>query len=372
MNQTARSLSLSRCRRILAALMGLALFQFALLSSGYAQPTETPDDPPDVTPPSDDPPTDPGAPPADDPGDPPDVPTAQLINVSTRGKVDSGPGEAFVVGFAIRGEGTTTVVARAVGQGGLGSLLPGVTLLQDPQIEVIQTVDANGNAVNVNVGSNDNWADDTTGFTLIDGTSLDPETGSLPIGVSDSSLVLQDLTSGNYTIRITDTGGGNGVVIGEAVLLDPESGGTLDIINVSTRGKADTGPGEVFTVGFAIRGDAPLTVVARGVGEGGLGSLLPGVSLLADPTVVVNQTVGSDGGAGSGQIATNDNHGDDPNETFVFGTSLDPTSGSLPIGINDAAIVLLDLSSGNYTLRISDVGGGSGVVIGEAVLLDSL
>lgn len=145
----------------------------------------------------------------------------ELISVSTRGKNDVGVAEEFNVGFAIRGDATVSVVARAVGAGGLGAAFEGTgaVLLANPNITVRKLTDGNGVPVPTEmqiIGTNDNWNQDPK-VGMLTGTSLDPTTGSLPLGANDSSLVLENLAPGNYTVQIL---GGSGIVLGEVYSVD--------------------------------------------------------------------------------------------------------------------------------------------------------
>ncbi len=349
------------------------LFAFSLSVQAQA-PIDPPPNPPDtITPPVGDPPTLPGDPPSQDPGTPPNLIFSELINVSTRGKVDIGPGEDFNVGFAIREGDGTTLVAQAIGAGGLGAFLPGVDMLENPQITVFQVEDVNG-AVNppLAVGSNTNYSADPN-VGLLNGTSLDPETGSLPLGANDASLVLIDLPIGNYTIQVTDESGDSGVVLSGVSFLNGSgfSEDTTNLINVSTRGKVDSGPGEDFNVGFAVRGNTPKNIVCQAIGSGGLAPFLPGVTLLSNPQISVFQLEDENGVVQNPPllVGTNDNWADDPNLVFIRGTSFDPETGSLPLGANDSSL-LLELTPGNYTIQVTDVGGGSGVVLAGASEID--
>jgi len=122
---------------------------------------------------------------------------SKLINISTRGLVQTGD-NVLIGGFSLAGgSGSNDVVVRALGS----SLVPfGVTnALPDP---VVTLFDSNGNVIT----ANDNWKDSQQ--NAIANTGLQPPNDL-------DAAILATLTAGNYTAVVTGKGGSTGVALVE-------------------------------------------------------------------------------------------------------------------------------------------------------------
>ena len=117
--------------------------------------------------------------------------SAQLVNLSTRGRIGVGE-EALIGGLIVTGTAGKHVIIRALGPS-LGSV--GGTLA-DPMIEVR---DGAGNLV----GENNNWADGAQRDAII-------ATG-VPPGNALESAIVATLTPGNYTAVVRGVNDGSGV-----------------------------------------------------------------------------------------------------------------------------------------------------------------
>ncbi len=187
------------------------------------------------------------APPPPSPAPTPGVLDArQLLNVSTRTRVENGDG-VTVGGFIVTGANAKRVVLRGLGpslaQSGLGATL------SDP---LLQLFDGNG----ILVESNDNWK--PPGSLTAD---------LIPANTSES-LLTAILPAGNYTAVLSGAGGGSGVALFELYGLDPKSS---RVSNISTRGQTGTGA-DVIIGGFIIGGTDSTQVIVRALGPS-LGSL---------------------------------------------------------------------------------------------------
>jgi glucose/arabinose dehydrogenase len=127
---------------------------------------------------------------------------------------------------------------------------------------------------------------------------------------------------------------------------------TGKLINVSTRGRVETGE-RILIAGFVVEG-GPRRVVIRGVGPalGGFGV----TGFLVDPELVVLR--------GSAVVATNDNWGQGTNAASFAATAA--TSGAFPYTAGSAdAGLLLDLDAGAYTVQLRGKNDTTGVALVE-------
>jgi hypothetical protein len=123
-----------------------------------------------------------------------DHPESRLINIATRGRVQTG-NDVMIGGFAIQGNGSKTVVVRARGP---SLAATGITNpLQDPYIDLYsgQTV----------IASNDNWAN-SANASAISSSGFAPADGA-------ESAILVTLAPGLYSVIVRGADGGSGVGI---------------------------------------------------------------------------------------------------------------------------------------------------------------
>jgi hypothetical protein len=171
-----------------------------------------------------------------------------------------------------------------------------------------------------------------------------------------------------------------GVEIGSAQIdglsdgLYAMTGGVNEIINVSTRGFLNSTAGNEFNLGFVVMGPDPATVVIRVGGEGtlrsifdtalgGEGASVGVIEMVQDPRIELFD-------ASLNSLGTRDNLEDEPQISLLSGTSLDPVSGSLPSGANDA-VMIVTLDPGNYTVQAFGADeNDSGVIIGNVDIVD--
>jgi hypothetical protein len=272
--------------------------------------------------------------------------TSRLINVSTRGYVPAGG--ALTPGFVLQGNTPKSLVIRAIGPT-LGSFGVGGTLA-DPVLDVIPLGGSTAFA------SNDNWGG---GAALASAFS---RVGAFPLATAsstDASLATALTTSGasGYTVRITSKNPAiAGIALAE-VYDEDAGGGTVRLINVSTRGFVGAGD-QALVPGFVIGGNAPKEVLIRAVGPG---LTQFGVTdVLADPQLTL-VPLGKDF-----SVAANDNWG---NATTLQTAFTQAGAFPLPAGSNDAAVVLR-LPPGGYTVVVSGVGGTTGTALVEVYDLD--
>ena len=123
---------------------------------------------------------------------------SKLANISTRGRVDQGD-NVLIAGTIVLGNGTTTVLFRA-----LGPSLPIANKLEDPTLELH---DGQGGIV----ATNDNWED--TQKAAIQQTTIPP---SHP----KEAAILTSLSPGGYTAVVKGKNNSTGVAVVDAYQLN--------------------------------------------------------------------------------------------------------------------------------------------------------
>jgi len=149
-----------------------------------------------------------------------------------------------------------------------------------------------------------------------------------------------------------DASGQDVVVLDDFMFTEPlpfESQSRL--VNISTRGYVGTGDA-IMVGGFVVEGVEAKTILVRGVGPG-IAAFVSGA--LVDPTLDIVDSAGN-------VIALNDSWG---NSLLVEHVSI--AVGAFPFspGSSDAATVVV-LNAGAYTVRVSGVGGSTGIALVEA------
>ncbi len=257
----------------------------------------------------------------------------QLLNISTRGRVDADPNE-MIGGFIITGSAPKQVAIRALGpslgQFGVAGFLP------DP---VLELHDSNG----LLVTSNDDWLQAPNAPQIP--VSLQPANNS-------ESVILTTMAPGAaYTAIVRGKGASTGVALMEVYDLNPDDGSLL--ANISTRGLVG-GSDNVMIGGFIVGdGTANAQILVRALGpslsQSGLSNALP------DPSLELHDGNGA-------TLATNDNWKTRPDgssqQSEIEATTIPPT--------NDLESALLtDLPAGNYTAVLSGIPAAPGVAVIE-------
>lgn len=293
----------------------------------------------------DNPPNPPPPPPPPPPtgGDPAPGAANQFINVSSRLRTSAD--RPLFAGFTIGGNAPKQVLVRAVGPGLAQYGVTGV--LPNPKLQVYAGTKL--------IAENEDWGGDAA----VSAAASKVGAFGLPATSKDAALLLT-LQPGVYSAQVV-ANGGDGVAIVE--VYDADGATASKVINLSTRGVADTGDG-VLVAGFVIKGTDPKRVLIRGIGPALTVFGVTGV--VADPTLKVvlpNGTV----------LAQNDNWG---TQTAVSGG---PTPGSptelsaaftatgafgLPSGSKDGAL-LITLPPGLYNAIVSGVNNTTGGALVE-------
>jgi hypothetical protein len=173
----------------------------------------------------------------------------------------------------------------------------------------------------------------------------------LPANSLDSALLLT-VDNGVHTSGLVTTNGASGVGLIE--IYDTGGNPFASLTNVSARMNVTSGNG-ILIAGFVIGGNAPKTVLVRGIGPSlsqfGVTGVLP------DPQIAVF--------SGTTQIASNSQWGSGSSTPAQMSTAAAQV-GAFPLvsGSKDAAL-LLTLQAGAYTVQVTSLSNATGVALVE-------
>lgn len=257
---------------------------------------------------------------------------SRLTNLSTRLRVEGGDAVG-IAGFVVSGDRPKRVLIRSLGPTlqpfGIPNPLP------DPNIRL-------QNALGQQIAANDNWSE--TQRQEIEATPFAP-----PNPLEPALIAL--LAPGSYTAIVSGTETAPaGVAIIEVYDLDSSSTDAR-AINVSTRGKVQTG-NEVMIGGFVIDGTQDRLVVVRALGPtlANFGINNP----LLDPSIELRRATPT----GSELVRSNDNWREDAGQVTLTSKGLSPPDDREP-----AMVVIL--APGSYTAIVRGKGETTGVGIVE-------
>ncbi len=268
--------------------------------------------------------------------------TSRLSNMSVRSTAGTG-NSTLIVGAVIGPGDPLAVLVRGVGPGLTQFGVTGV--LPDP---VLTLDDGKGNAV----ATNDDW-DKGTNSNQTAATAAQVGAFALAKGALDSAI-LANLSAGNYSAVISGKGAATGIALMEAYDASTQATAAR-FINMSARTFVGTGA-SILIAGFTIKGDAPKTVLVRGIGPGLTQFGVTGV--LAAPQLSLYRS------SDSAQLQQNIGWLTAPNAAQIGLTAAQVGAFSIPANSPDSAI-LMTLDPGSYTAQVSGVGGGTGVALVE-------
>jgi hypothetical protein len=247
------------------------------------------------------------------------------------------------MGFVVAGDNKHLLVR------GIGPTLTSfgiVNVLADPLLTLF--------AANNAIATNDNWQFDSNGLAqgaLIQAADAQVGAFALPNGSLDSALLFT-VNNGAHTTGLLRPNSTTGVALTEIYDMDTVLGPRL--INVSARMNVTLGEGTLIA-GFVIAGNAPKTVLIRGVGP--TLSVFGVGSVLADPQISLV--------SGNTQIAYDDNWETGTSTAAQISTAAAQVGAfALPSGSKDAAL-LITLQPGSYTVVVTGVGNTTGVALVE-------
>ena len=177
---------------------------------------------------------------------------------------------------------------------------------------------------------------------------------ALSTGSRDAAL-FAELPAGAYTLPVTATDNGTGVVLLE--VYDPALTSTASLLNASTRAYAGTGS-SVLIVGFVVNGTGSLRCLIRAVGPTLAGLGVNGA--LADPSLGLY--------LGPALLTANDNWSSAANAGEIAAAASAAGAFTLPANSKDAALVA-NLPAGAYTAIVTGAANSSGTVLVEIYVL---
>ncbi len=258
---------------------------------------------------------------------------AQVLNISTRLRVDIGD-KVMIGGLIITGNTSKAVVLRGMGPSLVGAGLPGATVLNDPVLELHA---ADGSLIT----SNDNWKDSPQ-RSQIEGTVFQPTDDR-------EAVIVATLQAGsNYTAILTGKDQTTG--IGLVEVYDNNQAVDSQLANISTRGFVQ-GADNVMIGGFILGGNpANATIAVRGIGPSLAALGLNNV--LSDPTLELRNENGV-------ILVSNDNWTDDP----VAAGKL--TANGLALSDPKESGIFTSLPPGQFTAILAGKNGGVGIGLVE-------
>jgi hypothetical protein len=263
-------------------------------------------------------------------GAPPNAPSptgnAQIIQLSTRGRVGT-DADVMIGGFIIVDTvGTKKLVLRAIGPSLTAQKVAGA--LPDPMLELHDSTDV--------IQANDNWRE-TQEQDIID-------TGVPPDNDLESAMVV-DLPAGTYTAVVSGVEGATGVALVEIYDLDPDNG---RLGNISTRARVEAGD-NVLIGGFIVRGPQSNRNIVRALGLSVAGQGVP--DALTNPMLELHNEV-------DGLLQSNDDFNSNRDAGLISGLGLGVKNGF-------ESALYLESAPGKFTAVMSGVNGASGVGLVE-------
>ena len=247
--------------------------------------------------------------------------TDRLIGLATRAKVGIGE-SVLIAGVAIGGTESKRVLIRAGGPALAGFGL--ANTLTNPTLKIYR-----GSTL---IAQNDDWSPADAAETARLGLF------AFPNGSKDAAI-LTTLEPGTYTAQVSDLSGtGTGVALAE--IYDASVNPTAEyqrLVSIASRGTVTVGDGALIG-GFVVVGNAPKTLLIRGIGPALTRFGLVGV--LADPVLTIY-----DGGEA---LATNAGWA---NSAAIATAATEAGAFALAAGSRDAAL-LVTLKPGSYTAQV--------------------
>ncbi|HVU35821.1 MAG TPA: hypothetical protein VHE61_20445 [Opitutaceae bacterium] len=249
---------------------------------------------------------------------------ARVVNVSTRARVAADA--PLIVGFVVSGNGSRTLLLRAVG----------------PTLHFFGVTDAL-NALRLQlydcdqhlIAENGGWAD--TQANLFAVTAAERRTGAFPLmtNAANDAATVVTLPPGAYTLHVVASAGNSGVALAEIYdATDP--GNSSRLANISTR-SAVSQAGDLIS-GFIVSGTAPRRFLVRAIGPGLAPFRVSG--WLGNPQFTIYD-------AGGRVVSANDNWsaGYDVVSTLANGGAVNQIS-FVPVDISLAVVKQLSDASG--------------------------
>lgn len=260
--------------------------------------------------------------------------TPGLVNLSTRLRVETGE-NVGIAGFILTGSAPKEITVRALGPSLNVGGQPVEGRMSNPAFTLF---DAEGTPI----GGNDNWLDSDRAREL-------SNRGLAPPHAAEAADIFR-LSPGAYTASIEGVNGESGVGLIE--LYDIDQGAPANAVNISTRGRVQTGD-NVLIGGFIIGGSTTQRVIVRAIGPSLTARGVAGA--LANPTLELVNASGT-------TVAANDNWRSGQ-EQEISGSGLAPSD-------DGESAIIQTLAPGNYTGVVRGAGESTGVGLVEVYRLN--
>lgn len=278
---------------------------------------------------------------------------AQLVNLSTRGRVGAGDA-ALIPGCGAAGPRAKPVVMRVVGPTLAQFRLDPTTLLADPHLAVRPLG-------GVDLAANDDWGSQADAGA-VDAAMHAAGAFALPAASRDA-VVLFDVVPGTM-VTMVSTGADSGTGIALAEIFARDDAPDTRLVNLSTRGFVGTGDA-VMIPGFYLSAGGTRRLLIRAVGPS-LAGVAPGLGpLLADPILIVRRAP-----AGS-EVMRNDDWSTGQDGAAIAAAGLQASAFALLPDSKDAAVILVagpSVPGGDdrgYTVEVRGADGGTGIALAE-------
>lgn len=272
--------------------------------------------------------------------------TGRLANLSVRTLAGSGD-STLIVGFAVGGSGSRTLLVRGVGPTLTNYSITGV--LNDPYLRIAPLSPPNAPPT----ATNNNWGDANGPAIASAANALGAF--PLPAGSLDAAILSTFVGgAGAQTAQISGNDNGTGIALVE--LYDAGGSSTARLSNVSARSFVNTGAG-VMIAGFVVR-ENTRAILVRAVGPRLADFGVSGV--LSNPQLRIYSAYNGQ------QTVVADNIGWSTATNAAAITNEGNAVGAFPLlnGSRDSAM-LLTLPPGNYTAQVSGVNSTTGNALVE-------
>ena len=256
-----------------------------------------------------------------------DVPApAQLLNISTRARVQTGDNVLFG-GFIINGTEPKQVIVRAIGPSIQAGGTPVDGRMTDPTLELY---DGSGALM----ASNDNWKDSPERAGI--------EATGIPPTDDREAAIVRTLPPGSYTAIVRGKDNSTGIALVE--VYDRGLAAQSLLANISSRCFVDAN--DNVLIGGFIAGNLPgnTKVLVRAIGPSMSNQLS---NTLQDPTLSLHDSNGA-------AIASNDNWRDSSQQAEIQATGIPPSD-------DREAAVLATVAPAGYTAIVRGNNGSVGV-----------
>jgi len=258
---------------------------------------------------------------------------SHLANISTRVRVGVGD-NVLIGGFIINGTQSKMVMVRAIGPSLVVNGVGGV--LSDPVLEL--------HGASGVIASNDDWVSSSQTNEILG-------SGLVPLDPRESAII-RTLAPGNYTAVVSGYQNAQGIGLVEAYELD---GGQPRFVNISTRGRVDSG-NNVMIGGIIVEGSSAKRAIVRALGPSLGTGPNPVAGALADPGLELRDSSGA-------LLGSNDNWVNSSQYAEIVASQLAPTN---PL----ESALIANVGPGNYTAIVQGVNNASGIGLVEVYDLD--